>query len=189
MDTTKAAYWIALAVVAMALNSAYHRGKFPALHSAVNATESRLCPLVTRAEQTFAIARAWTGHQNQEFRVDDDFLAREQAQMARVMAEEQADLARDLAEQQVDLARTMDLRRADVDCVHQKVDRMRMVLDRAQGQRLRVLERARIRIANSPAGRLLIVCPKTGIQVRVHADGDLPDMDNELSEIEVGDSF
>lgn len=187
MNRNKATYWIALAAFALALNSAYHHGKFPALHSAVNGTEPRLCHLATRAEQTFALARVLTGHQGQEFRVDSEFIAREQAELARVTAEHQADLDLALAEHQADLARTMALRRADLDCMHQKIDRMHVVLDRAQFQRLRVLDRTRVRIANSPAGRLLAVCPKTGVQV--HVDGDLNDMDSEVSEIEVGDSF
>jgi len=189
MNTTKATYWIALAAFALALNSAYHHGKFLALHSAVNHTESRLCHLATRAEQTFAWARVLTGHQSQEFRADDEFIAREQAQVARAVAEHQADLDRALAEHQDDLARAMALRRADLDCMHQKIDRMHMVLDRAQFQRLRVLERARVKVSEAAGRRTIVVCPKTGPRITVQADGDIPEMDTEIADIEVGDSF
>ena len=189
MNATKATYWIALAAFALALNSEYQHGKFPALHSAVNHTESELCQFVTRAEQTFAVARALTGDQRQEFRVDDEFIVREQAQVAGVMAEHQADLDRALAEHQADIGRAMALRQADLDRVQQKLDRMHVVLDRAQFQRVHVLDRVRVKIRNSPTGRTVVVCPKTGARITVRADDDLPDMDSEVSDIEVVDSF
>ena len=94
-----------------------------------------------------------------------------------------------MAEQQADLARAMALRRADLDCMHQKIDRMHMVLDRAQFQRLRVLERARVRVSEAAGRRTIVVCPKTGRRITVKADGDFPDMDTEIADIEVGDSF
>lgn len=189
MNTTKAIYWIALAAFALALNSEYRHGKFPVLHSVAGRAEFTLCRLASRAEQTLSLARVLTAPQPPEFHVDDEFIARQQAQVERVMAGHQADIDRALAEHQVDLDRAMDLREVDLDRVQQKLDRMHMVFDRAQHHRIRLLEGTRVRVSNDPSGRVVIVCPNTGARGRVHIGGDFPDMDTELSVIEVGDWF
>ena len=56
MNTNKATYWIALAVFALALNSEYQKGSFPALHR-VGPRRIHVCRVAARAEQTFALAR------------------------------------------------------------------------------------------------------------------------------------
>jgi hypothetical protein len=57
MDTNKAAYWIALGVLALGLNSEYRHGSFVALHRVSEYAGSALCRMATRAEQTVAVAR------------------------------------------------------------------------------------------------------------------------------------
>lgn len=57
MNSQKAAYWIALAIMAAALHSEYQRGAFPVLHRAVYRAEASFCPLVSRAERAYAMAR------------------------------------------------------------------------------------------------------------------------------------
>ena len=43
MDTNKAVYWIALGVVALALNSEYSQGSFARLHQVAARADSALC--------------------------------------------------------------------------------------------------------------------------------------------------
>lgn len=178
MNTNKLAYFIALGVLAFGLTSEYQKGNFPAIHRVVGVAENSLCRLATRAEQSLAVARILTGRQHQEFRVDDEFIARQQAQVERVMADHQADIDR-----------AMDLRQADLDRVQQKLDRMHFVLDRAQLQKVRVLEGTRFKLSNAANRRMIVVCPQTGRKITVHAGPDFSSVDADLSDIEVGDSF
>lgn len=191
MNTTKAIYWIALGAFALALNSEYQTGSFPALHRAADRAESVLSQAATRAEQSLAMARILTGSPRPEFRVDDQFLARQQAQVERVLAEHQADIDRAvalrqagvdrmLAEHQADLNRAMALRQVDLDRVQQKLDRMQQVLERAQVKRVRLLERSQLKLSKAASRRISVVCPKTGEKISIDADADLSDLDMNL---------
>src|SRR5882757_2400253 len=91
----KALYWIALGVFALGLNSEYQKGSLPLAHRVADRAEAVLCQVAARAEQTWAMARVLSGRQ--EFRVDDQFLARQQAEADQVLAEHQADLAQAMA--------------------------------------------------------------------------------------------
>jgi hypothetical protein len=178
MNTSKAIYWIALGTFALALNSEYRAGSFPALHRVADRAESVLCRAASHAEQSLAMARILTGRPRPEFRVDDQFLARRQAQVERVLAEHQADLDRAMA-----------LRQADLDRVQQRLDRVQAVLERTQFKRDRVLERSRFKLSNAANRHISVICPKTGKKISVNTDADLSDPDNDLADIQVGDSF
>ena len=56
MDTNKVAYWVALGVLALGLNSEYRHGNFVALHQAVERADFAMCGVTTRAERTLAAA-------------------------------------------------------------------------------------------------------------------------------------
>src|SRR6266478_6360678 len=86
----KALYWIALSVFALGLTSEYQKGNLPLAHRVADRAGAVLCQIATRAEQTWAVARVLTGR-TPEFQLDDEFLARQQAEVERVMAEHQAD--------------------------------------------------------------------------------------------------
>ena len=158
---SKALYWIALGVFVLGLNSEYQKGNLSLAHRVADHAEAVLCQVATRAEQTWAVVRVLSGRQ--EFRVDDQFLARQQAEVDRVMAEHQADLARAMA-----------LRQADMDRIQQKLDRMHVVLDRVQVEKLRKLERVRFKLTNATNRRMIVICPETG--ARVSADTEAPDL-------------
>lgn len=189
MNTDKMMYWVALGVLAVGLHSEYRNGRFPALHRVANQTGSTLCRIVTRAEQTVATARIVTGQVPQESRVDDEFVARQQDQAERVIAEHQADLDRVLAEHQGALDHAMALRQANLDCLHQKLDRMRVALDRAQLQRTRTLERMRFKLTNAANHRTIVVCPRTGARITIDAKADLSNLGRDIPAIDVGESF
>lgn len=159
----KGLYWIALGVFALGLNSEYQKGNLPLVHRVADSGEAILCRVAARAQQTLALARVLTGRQ--EFLVDDQFLARQQAEVDRVLAEHQAGLDRAMA-----------LRQVDLDRVQQKLDRMRIVLDRVQIEKLRKLERVRFKLSDATSRRMIVVCPETSDPVTIESDSDAPDL-------------
>jgi hypothetical protein len=159
----KALYWIALGVFALGLNSEYQKGNLPLAHRVADRAGAVLCQIATRAEQTWAVARVLTGRTGPELRVDDQFLARQQTEVDQVLAEHQADMDR-----------AMNLRQIDLDRVQQRLDRMHIVLDRVQVEKLRKLERVRFKLSNATGRQTIVVCPETG--ARVSDDTDAPDL-------------
>src|SRR2546423_831855 len=164
----KALYWIALGVFALGLNSEYQKGNLPLAHRVADRAQAVLCQVTARAEQTWAMAKVLNG--GPEFRVDDQFLARQQAEVDRVLAEHQADLDR-----------AMDMRQGDLDRVQQRLDRMHIVLDRVQVEELRKLEQVRFRLSNATSRRI-VVCPQTGNRVTVDAQPDVADLDVDIND-------
>ncbi|HWZ84294.1 MAG TPA: hypothetical protein VNW47_16820 [Terriglobales bacterium] len=152
----QALYWIALGVLALGLNSEYQKGNLPLAHRVADHAEAALCKVAMKAEQTWALARVLTGHQ--EFRADDESQARQQAEIDRVMAEHQADLDR-----------VMALRQADLDRIQRRLDRLHAVMDQAQVEKLRKLELVRFKMSDATSRRI-VVCPQTGRRIAIDAD-------------------
>jgi hypothetical protein len=173
----KALYWIALGAFALALSSEYHNGNLPLAHQVADRAGSVLCQIATRAEQSLTLARVLTVRPSTEVSIDDQFIARQQAEVERVMAEHQADLDRAMA-----------LRQVDLDRVQQRLDRMHMVLDRVQIEKLHKLDRVRFRMSDAANRRMIVVCPETGARISVQPSADLLDMDEVSADVEVGES-
>jgi hypothetical protein len=189
MNTSKALYWIALGTFALALSSEYRTGNFPTLHRAADRAASVFCQAATHAEQTLAMAGILNSRPLPEFRIDQQVLARQQAQVERVLAQHQADIDRAVAIRQVDIERTLArhqadldravaLRQADLDRVQQNLDRVQQVLERVQVNRVRVMERSRLRVSKATDRRISVICPKTGEQISIQADADASDMNS-----------
>jgi hypothetical protein len=174
----KALYWIALGIFALGLNSEYQKGNLPLAHRVADRAGAVLCQITARAEQTLAVARVLTGRPTPEFPVDDEFLARQQAEVER-----------DMAEHQADLDRAMALRQADLDRVQANLNRMHSAIERAQMVRVRISERSRFNISDAANRRMIVICPKTGKRISVQPGADLADIDVNVPEVEVGDSF
>jgi hypothetical protein len=158
----QALYWIALGVLALGMNSEYQKGNLPLAHRVADRAQTVLCHVTAKAEQVVSLARVLTS--GQEFTVDDQLLARQQAEVDRVLAEHQADLDRAMA-----------LRQVDLDRVQRKLDRMHIVLDRVQVEKLRKIESFRFKFANA-AGHRTVVCPETGNPITIESDSDAPDL-------------
>jgi hypothetical protein len=152
----QALYWIALGILALGLNGEYQKGNLPLAHRVADHAEAAFCKVAMKAEQTWTLARVLTG--NQEFRADDESQARQQAEIGRVMADRQADLDR-----------TMALRQADLDRIQRRLDRLHMVMDQAQVEKLRKLELVRFKMSDATSRRI-VVCPQTGRRITVDAD-------------------
>jgi hypothetical protein len=156
MDTNKAAYWIALGVFALALNSEYRHGSFVPLHRVSEYASSALCRMATRAEQTLAVARFLTGRQ--EFAADDLLAANSRAEMARV----QSELLRDQARDEAELLR--DGVQAQADVIRAQVE-----TQLAEVEQIRLRMRSQFRLARAVDRRVTVVCPKTGARIVVNA--------------------
>jgi hypothetical protein len=160
MNTNKAAYWIALGVFALALNSEYQHGRFVALHRISEHAGSALCSMATRAEQTLAVARVLTSRE--PFLVDGLVAANGGAEMARAQGELLRDQARDEAELLRDRLREE---------VHAPADIIRAQgeTQRAEIERIRLRMRSQFRLARAVDRRVMAVCPKTGVRIAVNA--------------------
>jgi len=155
MDTNKAAYWIALGVFALGLNSEYQHGRFVALHRVSEHAGSTLCRMATRAEQTLA-ARVLASRER--FPVDGLSAATGGAEMA----QGQDELLRDQVRDEAELPRDRVLGQADV-------IRAEAEVQRAEVEPIRLRMRSRFRIARAVDRRVAVVCPKTGVRIAVNA--------------------
>jgi hypothetical protein len=154
MDTNKAAYWIALGIFALGLNSEYQHGRFVALHRVSEHAGSTLCRMATRAEQTLAVARVLASRER--FPVDGLSAATGGAEMA----QGQDELLRDQVRDEAELLRDRVLSQADV-------IRAEAEVQRAEVEQIRL--RSRFRIARAVDRRVTVVCPKTGMRIAVNA--------------------
>ena len=110
--------------------------------------------------------------------MDDQFLAGQQVEVESLMAEHQAEIVRAMAE-----------RHAALGCARQRLDQVHIVMDRAQLQRARALERMRFRLSNADNRCTIVVCARTDAEITVAAGPDLSDLPTDLPNIEVGDPF
>ena len=177
MNTNKAAYWIALGVLALGLNSEYRHGSFVTLHRAVDRADSVLCRIATRAEETLAVARVRARHE--DFPADGLFAATDRAELARVQAELLREQARDRAALLRD--RVRDQIRAQAD-----VMRARAEIQRAEIDQMRSRTRSEFRFASVSDRGVTVICPKTRARILVNAD---PESDESSPNIEVDDNF
>ena len=173
MDTNKAAYWIALGVFALALNSEYRHGSFVPLHRVAEHAGSALCRMATRAEQTVAVARVLTW--GERFPADGLSAANEGAEMEQANEEVLRDQARDEAE----LFRDRLQARADV-------IRAQAEAQRAGVERIRVRMGSQFGLARVVDRRVGVVCPKTGMRIAVNAGMRLAEVS---PNVDVEDSF
>jgi hypothetical protein len=170
MDTHKAAYWIALAVLALGLNSEYHQGNLVVLHRVADRASDTLCRLSTRGEHLLALAKFSL---QQKVRENDVEVAtngvesaRAQAQLMREQARAQGEAIREQVRAQVEELRAQSTMR------------------RAMDQQVRVRGRY-LNFVSSGNHGMTVVCPKTGTRVVVSDDSDLSDD----AKVEVDDSF
>jgi hypothetical protein len=160
MDTNKAAYWIALGVLALALNIEYQHGRFAGLHRVSEYAGSTFCRMVARAEQTLAVATVLA--RGERFPVDGLLAGSGGDETARAQEELLRDQARDEAEGLRDRLREEVQAQADAIRAHAEVQR-------ADVEQIRLRMRSQYRIARTVDRRVTVVCPKTGTRIAVNA--------------------
>jgi hypothetical protein len=176
MNTNSAAYWIAVGVLALGLNSEYQHGRFATLHRVAGRAGSVLCQLSVRAEQSLAVATGLTDRRanlrdSVLVAADQAEMAREQAQMVREEARAQAEMVREQVREQILAQR--DALRAQAE------------MRRAEVEQLRFRVRSDLRLANANSRRVAVLCPKTGARVMVSDDMQL---DENSPDVEVVDT-
>jgi hypothetical protein len=170
MDTNKAAYWIALGVLALGLNSEYQQGHFPVLHRVADRAGSVLCRISTRAEQTLAMATGPTSRER--FQVDSLLASADRGEMAREQAEALREQARDAAEQVREAVREQvrDQIRAQADVIRAQAE-----MRRAELEQFRSRTQSEVRFARTVSRRVMVTCPKSGERVAVRVAPELTD--------------
>jgi hypothetical protein len=171
MDTNKAAYWIALGVLALGLNSEYQQGHFVTLHRVAGRAGSVLCRLSTRAEQTLASARVLTSHEG--FQVDTLLASADRSEQVRDQSELLREQARDAAEQVREAVREQvrDQIRAQADVIRAQAE-----IRRAEIEQFRSRTRSEVRFARTVSRRVMVTCPKSGARVAVRVDPELTEV-------------
>jgi hypothetical protein len=177
MNTNQAAYWIALGVLALGLNSEYRQGNFVTVHRIVERAGSALCQITVRAEETLTVAKTLTSGEKSP--VDNLLastgaaeMARSQGQLLREQAREQADLIRGQVRDQI--------------LAQRDVVRAQTEIRRAEIEQIRLRTRSEFRLASIAGRRVTVVCPKTGARMVVNAG---PEFGDAFPEIEVKDTF
>ena len=160
MDTNKAAYWIALGVLALGLNSEYRHGRFVSVHRVAEHAGSALCRMATHAEETLAVARVLTSRE--PLAVADLPVAADGAEMARA----QGELLRDQAWDEAELLR--DRLREEVQA-QADVIRAQAETQRGEIEQVRMRVRSQFRMARAVDRRVMVFCPKTGVRIAVNA--------------------
>ena len=177
MDTNKAAYWIALGILALGLNSEYRQGNFVAVHRVADRAGSLFCRVATRAEKTLATVRILTGREGTP--AHNLFAASERAERVRVESEllrEQAELLRDTVRDRV-----LDEFRAQADVIRAQAE-----MQRAGIEQIRFRARSEFKLAGIADRRVVVVCPKTGERIAVNAG---PDSADALPDVVVADNL
>jgi hypothetical protein len=173
MNTNKAAYWIALGVFAVALNSEYRQGSFVPLHRVAEYAGSALCRITARAEQTLAVAGVPIT--SEVFPVDGLSAATGGAEMARAQGEVLREQARDEAELLRD--RLREEVQAQADAI-----RARSETQRAEVEQIRLRVRSQFRLARTVDRRVTVVCPKAGVRIAVNEGMRLAEVSPDLQD-------
>ena len=190
MNSIKTAYWIALAVFALALNSEYHNGKFPVLHRIAGRAGSTICRITTRAENTLAIARLFISHpttpagdllasarEMAENQIAENRVAENQADLREAIGEQVSEQVRESIREQVrDRAELLrDQVRAQTE--------IRRAQARLQRAGMRLQSRSQYRVSNTVAQSLITVdsgrCTRTRITMNSMSDPAFDASDDE----------
>ncbi len=150
MKTNAAAYWIALGVLALGLNSEYRQGQFVTAHRIAERTASTLCRITTRAEKTLAVAMGSTGHQG--LTVDPFVPFTNEAETVREQSKLMRELARNKSEFLGEEIRT-------------QADEIRVQADAERAKVEQIGWPSNIRLASTGNRSLVVVCPKIGARV------------------------
>lgn len=134
MASSKAYYWLALAVLALGLNSEYHRGRLEPLHNLVSRSGMVVDCVVLQAREYVSLARVLVGGAP----------VAPSTEWARALHQERGDLTRlgtDLSHRQGDIAR-LGIERAQLVRLSTEMARHQAEFARLQAQRARMVVRA-----------------------------------------------
>jgi hypothetical protein len=176
MDTNKVAYWVALGVLALGLNSEYRQGNLVAVHQAVERADLALCGMTARAERTLAATIGATG--------SSEFVTEARSASAGRLADVrlQSELLREQAHDQAEMVR--DQIRAQAEVMRAQAE-----MRRAEMEQVRSRARSQVQFLDAGDGGMTVLCPKTKTRVVISRMIHRTDVSDDLPEIEVSDSF
>jgi len=175
MNSEKILYWVALGALVVGMSHEYRDGKFPAAHRVITDTENQLCHLVTRAEQTMAMAKLIihpSAAANDEVALSAANFSQEQAEMIRDRAQEQAEMARDQAEM------VREQVQAQAEMLQAQAE-----MRRAHFEQFRLFTQSQFHFRHAADRHVVVVCPKTGKRIFVKVETP------ETPEVEISDNF
>jgi hypothetical protein len=177
MDTNKAAYWIALGVLALGLNSEYRNGNFVAVHQVAERAGSVLCGISTGALQSLAVALGMTN--GERFRTNDLLAANEGREMARAEAE----IVREQAQARAEIVRerVREEIRAQADVIREQAE-----MERAQIEQISWRTASQVGLARTANRRVTVVCPKARTRITLNPGAELADV---APHVETEDNF
>lgn len=152
MNAQKLAYWLSLAVFALALQSSYQRGAFPSIHRAAEHAASGFCRVTAAAEQAYVLVRALATRDSFYADVDSEEaadLVQAQTEILRAGTWDRAELLRDQLRAQA------GVRRAEFQ------------MRRDQIQQLRDLASVQVHNGQLAARQIMVVVPKSCVRSRL----------------------
>jgi hypothetical protein len=167
MDTNKAAYWIAVGVLALGLSSEYQHGRFVTLHRIAERADLALCRISEHAEEALAAARLLTMRDGSAAgsllaSTEAADIARDHSEWVRDQAREEIELLRDRVQDNVG-DRIGEQIRAQADVIRAQAE-----MRRAEIEQIHLRTRSQVQMAHTLNRRVMVVCPKTGTQVVVN---------------------
>jgi hypothetical protein len=161
MASNKAYYWLALAVLALGLNSEYQRGRMQPLHNLVNRSAMTVNCLALRAQEYVSLARVLMGGTP---------TATASTEWAHALLQERGDVTRmvaELAGRRGDLAR-LGVERAELVRVSPEMARHQAEFARLKAEKSRMVVKAE-------NIRKTLACKDGEFRVTVDVDDDVPD--------------
>jgi hypothetical protein len=176
MDTNKVAYWVALGVLVLGLNSEYRQGHFLALHQVTERADLVLCGATARVERSLVAAIGVTG--------TAEFMAEARSASAKRLADVrvQSELLREQARDQAEMVR-------DEIGAQAEVMRAEAEMRRADMQRVRARTRSEFQFVDAGDHDMTVLCPKTGARIVVSRAIRRTVVSDDSPEVEVRDSF
>jgi hypothetical protein len=168
MDANKAAYWIALGVLALGLNSEYRRGNFEPLHRVASRAETALCRISTGAQHTLAMARALTRGDQSPVR---NLMA---SASGPVMTMDRAERLQQRVRERV-RSQIQDQIRAQCEAIRAQAEMQRAEIEQRRSEIRLISAGDRIVTFNSRT----IVCPKTRTRVVVRVKPEVENISDE----------
>ena len=163
MASSKAYYWVALAVLALGINGEYQRGRMQPLHNLLNRSAAMVNCLALRAQEYVSLARFFVGGSPK---------APPTTEWAHVLREERGNFSRleaELAQRQSDFAR-LGSDRAQIVRLTTKIGKHQAQFARLQARRAQMV----IRAENA---RRSVSCNDGEVKVMIDADSaDMPDI-------------
>jgi hypothetical protein len=182
MNPDKTAYWIALGVLALGLNSEYRQGNLVPVHRLVDRAGSVICHISTGAREVLASATALKNNNNNNN--NNEGFSNEGFSVGSLQASAQQDeseLIQDQASALRDRVRSSVLAHAEIARAHAQIE-----MRRAEVEQTRSRAQVQFAMARVVDRHVTAICSRTGTRIAVSREIDPADAS---SRVEVESTF